>query len=113
MRTCAKCGAAENPIGRLRFKKHSDGGIYCENCLQSVSILGAPESPVSHVETLPTPSSAGLIVIPCPTCRGLHPGNHGKTCQTCVGYGSVRIPASNLPVYRPPTEPAPEILTEG
>jgi hypothetical protein len=123
MRTCNKCGAAENPLGKLRFKKHVDRAIYCENCLPGLD-LTQPILPPSRVEEEGGPAyvvqepASDYTVIVCPTCRGLHPGAHGKTCPTCVGYGAVRIRASVLPIYREPAEkseqaPAPQILTEG
>ena len=106
MRTCAKCGAAENPLGRLRFKKSAlDRKVYCENCDPqggepiSTEVLVSP-APMSSA----TQSSAGLVVIPCPKCRTVPRGRVPADCETCSDYGSVRIPASYLNVYRPTPE---------
>ena len=121
MRTCKKCGAAENPLGKLRFKKHVDREVYCENCLPSID-LTQPVLPPTREEEPGGPAlvvqapPSDFVVITCPTCRGQHPGLHGNTCKSCVGYGSVRIRASVLPVYTEPAEKvasAPQILTEG
>lgn len=111
MRLCSNCRAAENPLGRLRFKKFIDGKVYCENCIPAnvEDLDPAPPKPASPME-----SSAGLlVVIPCPDCeRGRYPS--GVVCSACAGYGSVRIPANFLNVYRP-TKNTPESvpLTEG
>jgi len=111
VRTCAICGAADNPLGKLRFKKNRvDGKIYCARCdpeLQEAAASAAPPS-VRAVET----SAGSLIVIPCPTCCGMSHRPHGKPCESCVGYGSVRVPANNLAVFNFPKETGPEILTE-
>lgn len=110
MRTCAKCMAAENPIGRLRFKKFLDGKVYCENCLPaSVEVLD-PTSPSPASSPLPGTSAGSFVVIPCPDCRGTVAPN----CEGCAGYGSVRIPQNFLRVYVPKkNKPEPETLTEG
>jgi len=98
MRTCAKCQAAENPLGRLRFKKNpQDRKVYCENC-DPGSFSGQSSPPPSP---LPGTSAGSLVVIPCPDCRGMGPGLHGKECKGCSGYGSVRVAANFLNVYKP------------
>jgi hypothetical protein len=107
MRTCAKCRAAENPIGRLRFKKYLDGKVYCENCLPaSVEVLD-PTPPATVSSPLPGTSAGSFVVIPCPDCRGVTPN-----CEGCAGYGSVRIPQNFLRIYVPKKN-EPETLTEG
>ena len=107
-RTCKKCGAADNPLGRLRFRKHLDGKVYCENCIPKDRISGASSAP--EPSELPGTSAASLVVIPCPLCRGMSHRPHGKRCESCSGYGSVRIPANFLNIYKPPKA---EPLTEG
>jgi hypothetical protein len=114
MRVCAVCKAADNPLGALKFKKHM-GEIYCENHF--------PMAP-SESDSSSKPSSAGspyvggfdfasLVVIPCPECRGMSHKPHGMICKGCAGYGSVRVPANNLVVYRPRVgETQPSLLTE-
>lgn len=100
MRTCVICKAAENPLGRLRFKKHVDRKLYCENCLPAG--LGPKEPGVSPQILSPTPPGVALlVVIPCPACRLISHKPHGKICVDCSGYGSVRIEANFLNVYRP------------
>jgi len=118
MRLCKVCRSAENPLGRLRFKKHLDGEVYCEICLPVNMGLDEPSSPVATLSS-PAKASAGFapgdqnpVVIPCPECRGMSPKPHGKMCKCCSDYGSVRIPINFLNVYRP-TANKPEILTEG
>jgi len=95
-RLCATCKAAENPIGRLRFRKYLDGKVYCENCIPaSVEVLDP--TPPSKPSSSPMESSAGsLVVIRCPDCRGEAAG-----CEACVGYGAVRIPTNFLNIYKP------------
>jgi hypothetical protein len=117
-RTCVKCKKAENPLGRLRFKKSRlDGKVYCENCDpvgQDVTVepvVHAP--PASSSSSKPRPPSAGLVVVNCPDCAGGVHRPHSKPCQGCAGYGAVRIEAAMLNVYRPKPIPAPELLTEG
>jgi hypothetical protein len=110
-RTCVKCQRADNPLGRLRFKKSRvDGKIYCENCLPDrvgAELDSAPSAPGLR-------PSAGLVVIPCPDCAGGVHRPHQKPCTTCAGYAAVRIEAAMLNVYRPrAATSAPEILTEG
>ena len=136
MRTCKTCGKAENPLGRLRFKKsRMDGQIYCENCaplqhsqepagrvpeelstLQSV-VPGQPEAleiPAHPAHVLPQHKpSAGYVVVACPDCAGGVHRPRVKPCGGCAGYGAVRITANMLNVYRLKPTPAPEILTEG
>jgi hypothetical protein len=36
---------------------------------------------------------------------------HGKLCEGCSGYGSVRVPVNFLNIYRP-KKPKPETLVE-
>ncbi len=116
MRQCETCKAAENPLGRLRFKKFLDGKVYCENCLPPsltpASPSGPPPSSAGYDYKSPPPGVPVLTVIPCPDCRGMSHKPHGKTCSGCAGYGSVRIPWVNLVVYQPKTKAAPQILTE-
>jgi hypothetical protein len=116
-RLCEVCKSAENPLGRLRFKKHLDGKVYCEKCLPVNPETLSPPDPVALPASSFLPaqkaSAGSLVVIPCPDCRGMSHKPHGKTCESCVGYGSVRIPASSLNIYRLPGVKAPETLTEG
>ena len=126
-RTCKQCGKADNPIGRLRFKKSRvDGKIYCENCTpvaHSIDNVGrVPEelttlesySPASSVPSIPRhKASAGYVVVACPDCSGGVHRPKNKPCKGCAGYGAVRLEASMLNVYRPTAVPAPSILTEG
>jgi hypothetical protein len=109
MRTCTICKAAENPLGRLKFSKYLDSKIYCANCIPG----GGGRTPAPAPSISPQASSAGsLVVIPCPDCRGMGPGLHGTECKGCSGYGSVRIPANFLNVYKPQTS-KPQQLVEG
>jgi len=111
MRTCAKCGAAENPLGRLRFKKSQiDKKVYCEKC-DPQGVTGAVETETAPLVLPSAQSSAGLVVIQCPKCRSIPRGMHPAPCETCSDYGSVRIPVNYLNVYRPGSR-KPEILTE-
>lgn len=114
MRTCKSCGKAENPLGSLRFKKSRvDGQIYCENCAPiQHSQEVAPASPSASSIPQHKPS-AGYVVVACPDCAGGVHRPKSKPCVGCAGYGSVRIAASMLNVYRLQPTPAPEILTEG
>lgn len=100
MRKCVKCGAAENPLGRLRFRKHVDRKIYCENCLPAKMETGV-SAPVAVSSALPATSAGSLVVIPCPCCRLMSNKPHGKLCEDCSGYGSVRIPVNFLNIYQP------------
>jgi hypothetical protein len=107
-RMCVKCQKADNPLGRLRFKKSRvDGRIYCENC--DPESTGAPAMAPSVFDSN---TSAGFVVIGCPDCAGGTHRPHQKPCVSCSGYGSVRIQANFLNVYRPRATSAPEILTE-
>lgn len=121
-RTCETCRKAENPLGKLKFKKHLDGKVYCENCLPfSAEVL----SPVAERQASPSPlpgtSAGSLVVIPCPDCLGQgrskrHPQSVIEKCSACAGWGRVRIPENFLNVYRPKgAKPVakPEILNEG
>jgi hypothetical protein len=117
MRTCVVCNRADNPLNKLRFRKHVDGQIYCDDhsptALDSVLRPVAPNPPGLS----PQASSAGsLVVIACPACRGMSNKPHGKTCMGCAGYGSVRIASNNLVVYQPKVvdngPPPPQLLTE-
>ena len=118
MRLCETCRSAENPLGRLRFKKHLDGKVYCENCLPfNVEDLPPVERQVAS-SPLPGTSAGSLVVIPCPDCFGegrasRHPVNKNVSCEACHGYGSVRIAANFLAIYKPKGVPAPSVLTEG
>ena len=119
MRTCEVCGRADNPLSALKFKKHVDGKIYCADHDPNSLDSALPRVAPNPVGLSPMASSAGsLVVIPCPECRGMSNKPHGKLCVGCAGYGSVRIPANNLVVYRPRKEgdelpPPPQLLTEG
>jgi len=114
-RVCAKCSRAENPLSRLRFKKSRiDGNVYCENCAPVDYSLDAvaPEAQPSGAPAPLVKPSAGYVVVDCPDCAGgVHRPNK-KPCPGCAGYGSVRIEAAMLNVYRPSAVKAPEILTE-
>ena len=112
MRTCSKCAAAENPLGKLRFRKNRiDGEIYCENCDPQ---RGEEATPVSAPSPSRERASAGsLVIIPCPVCRGMTHKPHGRPCEGCAGYGSVRVPENHLVVFKFPKDPEPEVLTEG
>lgn len=119
-RTCVKCGAADNPLGRLRFKKsRMDNKVYCENDLpegSSVAHVGVEEQS-STPRASPAHTSAGsLVVVNCPDCAGGIHRPHQKPCLTCVGYGAVRIEPGMLNVYRPKLVKSeastPEILME-
>jgi len=108
MRTCVKCKSAENPLGRLRFKKFLDGNVYCENCLPANVEILDPTPPVELSSPLGGTSAGSFVVIPCPDCRVPKLG----TCAACADYGSVRIPMNFLNVYVP-TKDTPETLIEG
>ena len=109
MRVCVKCQAAENPIGRLRFKKFLDGKVYCENCIPANVEELDPTPPKRSPSPMET-SAGSLVVIPCPDCRGAPAAT--PHCKACAGYGSVRIPPNFLPVYRPKQDtPEPEGLS--
>ena len=119
-RTCSKCGAADNPLSRLRFRKSRiDRKIYCENCESGTSLPEptgrVPEelSTLQSVRHFPDKKpSAGLVVIACPTCAGgVHRPDEGN-CESCAGYGSVRIEVAMLNVYSPPRVKARQVLTE-
>ena len=108
MRLCAVCKSAENPLGRLRFKKFLDGKVYCENCLPAnVEVLDSTP-PVEVSSSLPGTSAGSMVVIDCPDCRTPKLG----ACEACSGYGSVRIPINFLNVYVPKGN-TPETLIEG
>ena len=113
MRVCEKCMAAENPLGRLRFKKSRvDGNVYCENCApveHSIDVADSQPSPAFPPSLKP---SAGYVVIPCPDCAGGVHRPHGKPCDGCAGYGSVRIETAMLNVYRPSLAKIPCVLLE-
>lgn len=121
LRTCAKCGAADNPLGRLRFtKSRFDGKVYCEVDLPDTTMFSksaGTEEVASVPSTLASPASAGsMVVVNCPDCAGGVHRPHHKPCVTCSGYGSVRVQSNFLNVYRPPKPEritAPEILLEG
>ena len=116
MRTCAKCGKADNPLSPLRFaKSRVDGKVYCENCTPLKQSMDVP------AVDLPTPSrsfkpSAGLVVIACPDCAGGVHRPKKKPCQGCAGYGAVRVEANILNVYHPAPVPLkqtePQLLLE-
>jgi len=116
-RVCETCRSAENPLGRLRFKKWLDGKVYCENCLPaSVEVLD-PTPPAVLSSGLPGTSAGSFVAIPCPECRGMSPKPHGKGCETCDSFGSVRVPLNFLKIYtagkaKPKTQ-EPGIITEG
>ena len=120
MKVCDVCGRGENPLNKLRFRKAADGKAYCADH-DPASLEKALPSPVAPHPLLPGRASAGpkLVVITCPECRGMSHRPHGKPCEGCAGYGSVRIPENNLVVYRPTkklpedTENLPKLLTEG
>jgi hypothetical protein len=115
-RLCETCRSAENPLGKLRFKKHLDGKVYCENCIPFNWEEAAPP-PSQPSSPLPGTSAGSLVVIPCPDCFGegrasRHPVNKNVRCEACVGYGAVRIPENFLKVYTPKGV-KPGVLTEG
>ena len=119
MRTCNKCSQAENPLGRLRFKKSRvDGKIYCENCGPAEHSFDLPVDAevLPNHPVLSSPSlqpSAGYVVTACPDCAGGVHRPRVKPCGGCAGYGAVRIQASMLNVYRPSPIKEPQVLTEG
>lgn len=117
MRTCIKCGAADNPLGKLRFKKYLDGDIYCDRCHPGRIAEVPPALSGLEITSAGSPSTGELVVMACPDCAGGMHRPHGKPCQGCMGLGSVRYPASALVVYTPKVtveaEPAPELLLEG
>jgi len=112
MRTCVTCKAAENPLGRLKFRKFH-GIVYCENC--SPGVVMTPPEPTS-APILPSPlsgtSAGSFVVIPCPQCRSVPRGRVPASCDTCSDYGSVRIPVNFLNVYRPKPGSEPKVLLE-
>ena len=114
MRTCTVCGRADNPLGKLRFRKQA-AEIYCEDHDPTSLDSALPPVASNPVGLSPMASSAGsLVVIPCPDCRGMSNKPHGKICTGCAGYGSVRVPSNNLVVYQPKVpEPKVQLLTEG
>lgn len=115
-RTCATCGAGDNPLSSLRFKKSRvDGKVYCERHLPDLNVGGVEEEPSAPSFAPSVRPSAGYVVIDCPDCAGGVHRPHQKPCVTCSGYGAVRIEAAMLNVYRPraASQPsAPEILVE-
>ena len=116
-RLCTTCKKAENPLNRLRFTKHLDGKVYCENCLPvNVEVL-SPTPPVGKRSSpLPGTSAGSFVVIPCPDCvgQGRAPQGNGVRCPACSGWARVRIPENFLNVYRPKwNTPEKETLTEG
>ena len=111
LRTCVTCGAADNPLGVLRFKKSRiDGKVYCAN--HSPESVGAEETSSASSEFQIYPSAGSLVVVNCPDCAGGMHRPHQKPCLTCSGYGAVRIPVGLLNVYRPRAVTSPEILME-
>jgi len=108
---------AENPLGRLRFKKSRvDGLIYCENCVPVEHSLDnvERESLQGSAPSLPSlKPSAGYVVVDCPDCAGGVHRPKVKPCRGCAGYGAVRIESAMLNVYRPSRIEAPQVLTEG
>ena len=119
-RTCTICKSAENPLGRLRFKKFLDGLVYCENCLPGHTEVLDPVSPVAASSPLPGTSAGSFVVIPCPDCFGQGRESRNPThsnlkpCKACVGYGQVRVPENFLNIYLPKTNKpeGPQVLTE-
>ncbi len=108
-RVCETCRKAENPLGRLRFNKHIDGIVYCEECLPvRVEVLD-PTPPAYASSPLKGTSAGSFVVIRCPDCRS---SQLAANCDACANYGSVRIPANFLNVYRPKknTPEPPETL---
>lgn len=95
MRVCNRCRKAENPKGELRFTD-SPEGVLCHECYKKYYEISR-----AFNEELGIVPTEELVVIVCPTCRGKHHAMHGNVCESCCGYGSVRIPANALPVYRP------------
>ena len=111
MRQCETCKAAENPLGRLRFRKFLDGKVYCENCTPGSEQPSSFPTPPSSAGSTTVTDPKNLVVIHCPDCRGMSNKPHGKLCSGCAGYGSVRIPIHNLVVYQPKVQKA-QLLTE-
>lgn len=98
IRVCDTCRAAENPRGQLAFHDTAEGAL-CDRCFKArTAPVGASPSPLMAS----TQEMAALVVVKCPPCggRGFDDFTRLK-CSSCVGYGSVRVPANALPVYRP------------
>lgn len=86
MLVCGLCKAAENPLGKLRFYE-TPLGTRCERCREES--VGLPIVSYRDPED--------LVVIDCPACRGDDP----LRCNTCAGFGVVRVSLNSIPVYRP------------
>lgn len=123
MRLCEMCRRAENPLGRLKFKKHLDGNVYCEGCApvnveEMLPTSPAPLSASTEASAGSSSTSKSMVVIPCPDCFGQGRATRNPThanlnkCKACAGYGQVRIPTNFLNVYRPNVS-GPQTLTEG
>jgi hypothetical protein len=106
---CRGCGAAKNPRSKLTFHDTEEFGWLCGNCY-GMRKRQAPEPG--------PPVQDNLVVVVCPSCVGKGKSGAPKfeRCSTCVGFGSVRVAANALAVFKPKleTEPAePQVLTEG
>jgi len=115
MRTCVNCGAADNPLGTLKFKRHLGGDVYCERCSPDLLAETSPPLVILEEPSAGSPPVTGeLVVISCPDCAGGVHRPHGKPCSGCAGLGAVRYPASALVIYTPKvkTEPVAEVLLE-
>ena len=94
--TCVKCSRGRNPASPMRWHQTNFGSV-CDRCF-------ANEPPP------PTPAQeAEMVVVRCPSCRG---AATVSPCETCIGYGSVRVEANALPVYRVTAAKPPGTLTE-
>lgn len=108
-RVCDKCGRADNPLSPLSFFERN-GEDLCEVCYRRLYVQKMPGVADDSGGTV-SPIFGKLVVIPCPDCRGTSHKPHGFPCETCCGYGSVRISENSLPIYSP-AKKKPEILTE-
>lgn len=106
VRMCEVCRAAENPKSKLRFHD-TPSGVLCDGCYERRYFPGVPGSPLKGSET---PSQ--LVVVHCPPCGGSGRreviSTLTETCRSCLGYGSVRVAANAIPVYRPFSGPPAE-----
>lgn len=93
---CPGCGLHKHALSIIAH--NPDGGWTCEKCQKRAALKANPPAP-------PAGTPQALTTAACPATNGSHAG-----CETCGGYGVVRVPVESLKVYDPP---ASRVLTEG
>lgn len=85
---CSGCGEHQLAVGKIVTQAN---GWKCARCVHRDSVIAPP--------------GEQMIAVNCPTCKG-----GGLNCAACGNLGQVRVPISQLNVYRPTS---PQVLTEG